>query len=221
MGLRTARNYLSEIKLTLQGGYNAKKYWENRHSKFGLDLRGVGNKSLTVEENQRQYREAGDTFLSLCKYNQIEFQNLAIIDIGCGNGYYTQIFKDMGCSDYTGIDITDVLFPELKKRFPNYKFKKCDITKEKLSKKYDLIIMIDVSQHITAKTKFQFAMNNVKNHMSENGFFIVTSFLEKKRKNSFYEKSRGLDSYKLIFNTNIFCDPKKFRDKYIFVIEGN
>jgi 2-polyprenyl-3-methyl-5-hydroxy-6-metoxy-1,4-benzoquinol methylase len=134
MELTSVRNMLSNLKFRLQGGYNAKKYWINRHSKYGFDLRGVGNKSLSVKENQRQYREARDIFLSLCKDNKIEVQNSAILDVGCGIGFYAQLLKEMGCRDYTGIDITDVLFPDLKKMFENYQFKKCDITKEKLKK---------------------------------------------------------------------------------------
>ena len=221
MDLSSIRNFLSEMKFRLQGGYNAKNFWRDRHLKYGFDLRGVGNKSLSAKENQRQYSEAGQIFLSLCKNSPVKFQNAAVLDVGCGIGFYAQLLEEMGCTDYTGIDITDVLFPDLKKRFSNYQFKKCDITKEKLTKRYDLIIMVDVTQHITSKRKFRFALNNIKAHMKEKSLFIVTSFLEQKIKNSFFEKSRDLNSYKQIFNTEIFSEPQKFRDKHVFFIQGS
>jgi hypothetical protein len=81
--------------------------------------------------------------------------------------------------------------------------------------------MIDVTQHITSKIKFEFALKNIRAHMKENSMFIVTSFLEEKLKNSFYEKSRSIDSYKQIFNTEFFSEPEKFRDKYIFYIKAS
>ena len=64
-------------------------------------------------------------------------------------------------------------------------------------------------------------MNNIKAHMKEKSLFIVTSFLEQKIKNSFFEKSRDLNSYKQIFNTENFSEPKKFRDKFIFIVQGS
>jgi 2-polyprenyl-3-methyl-5-hydroxy-6-metoxy-1,4-benzoquinol methylase len=214
------RTFLSGMKFRLQGGYDAKKYWSNRLTKYGFDLRGVGNKSLSNKENQIQYREAGEVFTSLCRNSHIKFQNAAVLDVGCGTGFYARLLNDLGCTDYIGIDITDVLFTDLKKRFPNYQFKTCDITKEKLTKKYNLIIMIDVTQHITTERKLNFALNNIRTHMKANSLLIVTSFLDRHIKNSFYEKSRNLNSYKKIFDTEIFSEPQKFRDKYIFYIHN-
>jgi 2-polyprenyl-3-methyl-5-hydroxy-6-metoxy-1,4-benzoquinol methylase len=220
MGITAIRNFLSTMKLRLQGGYNAKKYWRDRHTRYGFNMRGVGNKSLSIKKNERQYRQASEIFLSLCNENEVDFKNSIVLDVGCGNGFYTQIFKESGCSDYTGIDITNVLLPELKKRFSNYQFCECDIARQKLTKRYDLIIMIDVTQHITSESKFRFALNNIKDHMRENGLFIVTSFLNKKLKNSYYEKSRDLTAYTRIFSTHVWSEPKRFRDKYILAFRA-
>lgn len=211
---------LIKLKLKLQGGYNAGKYWRERFIEYGFDPRGVGNKSLSADENRRQYHKATETLISLCRQSDIEFQNAAVLDIGCGNGFYTQLLNNLGCTDYTGVDITDVLFSDLKKRFPSFQFIKCDITNKKLSGRYDFIIMIDVTQHITSERKFNFALNNIRDHMKANSLFIVTSFLKENLKNSFYEKSRAMRSYKQIFNSETFSRPQKFRDKFIFCIQG-
>jgi len=220
MVLGQIRNSFSKIKLNIQGGYNAKKYWQARKKKYGFDLKGVGDKSLSNEENALQYHEAQKTFLAICETNSIEFSRISVLDIGCGSGFYTKILRDRGCVNYTGIDITDVLFNGLQEQYPLYKFKEIDITKEELRNFYDLILMIDVSQHITTAKNFKFAMRNVKKHLNRNGFFIVTSWLDKTAKNSFYEKSRSIENYKKRFKGERFSDPIRFRDKFIFTIQN-
>jgi 2-polyprenyl-3-methyl-5-hydroxy-6-metoxy-1,4-benzoquinol methylase len=220
MILGQIRNSFSKIKLNTQGGYNAKKYWQARHKKYGFDLKGVGDRSLPNEENELQYHEARKAFIGICETNSIQFSRISVLDIGCGSGFYTKIIRDKGCINYTGIDITDVLFNGLQKRYPRYKFQQIDITKKELKGFYDLIIMIDVSQHITTEKKFKFAMQNVKKHLNRNGLFIVTSWLDKTAKNSFYEKSRSIKSYKKCFKTERFSVPIRFRDKFIFTIQN-
>ncbi len=213
-------NTLSKLKLWMMGGYNAEKYWSERHNRYGLDLRGVGNKSISKEKNEREYSEAKEIILSICIQNKINFDTISVLDVGCGNGFYANLMQEMGCVNYRGIDITDTLFPELKERFPKYHFRKLDITKNRLSRSYDLILMIDVTQHITSEKHFRYALKNVKEHMKENSLFIVTSWLDKNIRNSFYEKSRTLKSYKQIFQSNLFSKQIKFRDKYVFFIFG-
>ena len=218
MDLSSIRTFLSKIKFSLQGGYNAKKYWKNRLSEYGFDLRGVGNRSLTDKDNKKQYDKAGEVFISVCQNSHVNIRKSAVLDVGCGTGFYAQLLKNMDCTDYTGIDISDVLLPDLRMRFSDYQFNIWDITKDKLTKSYDLIIMIDVTQHITSERKFKFAMKNIKANMKENSLFITTSFLAKNRKNSFYEKSRDLNAYIEIFDSEIISEPIRFRDKYIFTI---
>lgn len=48
-------------------GYDAAKYWRARHARYGFDLRGVGNASLSSDENSQQYLHAKETFLALCQ----------------------------------------------------------------------------------------------------------------------------------------------------------
>jgi len=209
---------LSRIKRKLHGGYDAQKYWRNRVSEFGLDLRGVGNRSLSEEENKEQYSEAKKVFLSICNENQIDFRNTSVLDIGCGTGFYTKIVEEQGCSRYCGVDITDALLNELKSQFSDYKFYELDVSRESLKGIYDLVIMIDVTQHITNKKRFDYAMQNIRNHLKQNGLLIVTSWLDDKKVDSFYEKSRSIDSYKKCFKGENFGEPLRFRDKYIFTI---
>ncbi len=202
-----------------QTAYKPKQYWKNRFSKYGFDLRGVGNCTLSLQENEAIFLEAREIFLSFCEREGIDFSHVNALEIGTGTGSYTNIFRENGGQNYLGIDITDKLFPELRKKFPDFEFKKSDITKKRLTSQFDFIIMIDVTQHIVDDDKLSFAMQNIRSHLADNGVFITTSWLADTRiQRTYYEVARPLDYYKTEFPDYLFSQPIPFRDKFIFSI---
>ena len=199
--------------------YKPETYWQERHSKYGFDLRGVGNCTYSHEENERIYIESKKIFFDLCKRDKIDFSFGRSLEIGCGTGLFTQAFLEAGGKDLLAIDITDSLFNGLEKKFPNVVFRMFDITKEELGEKYDQVMMIDVTQHIINDDDFAFSMRNIYSHLNKGGVFIVTSWLSKGlNKRTFYEIERPLSYYESAFPNCQFSDPVVFREKYLFSI---
>lgn len=220
-GVLTRRISLSfqEHKYRRHDDYGANEYWTDRHLKYGFDLRGVGRGDLSDEENERMYFAAKEVFVSLCHQEKIDFQNSHMLDVGCGNGFYAKTFLENGGKAYLGIDITDVLFQKLRQSFPEFQFQTLDICTQKLSGQFDLITIIDVTQHIVNDHKFSSAMQNIKSHLSIDGTLIVTSWLSGgKNRRSFYEVSRPISAYTREFPAYRFSTPIPFRDKFIFSI---
>lgn len=122
---------IGKIKYGKGEDYDAARYWHDRFSKYGFSLKGAGNEGLSEEENKKMYMEAAKIFMSLCQKEEVNFKNANILEIGVGTGFYTQLFYNCGAIRYTGIDITDVLFPTLRRMFRNFNFIKKDITKKK------------------------------------------------------------------------------------------
>jgi len=224
MRLHKLRQALSRFKRRLRKyvpgpRYNPERFFRARHRRYGFDLRSVGNCTLSPEENERVYQQAGEIFLHLCRQENIDFENASVLDIGCGTGFYTQILRDNGVRRYLGADIIDDRFEVLRSRFPDYSFRQLDITKEPLDSSYDLIIMIDVTQHIVDDRKFSAAMQNVRSHLAEDGVFIVTSWnAEKRTQRTYYEVARPISCYASEFAGYHFSDIIPFRDKFIFSI---
>ena len=201
--------------------YEAEKYWKSRLSRFGMELRGVGYATESENINLWMYRRAVKAFLSLVKREGVHLADSRLLDIGCGQGFYTQLLLDAGVKDYTGVDITDILFNRLISKYPKYRFIKEDISTQCIKGEFDLILMIDITQHIVNDDKFAFAMRNVKSSLAKGGHIIVTSYLAKEaRKISFSNKARTMENYKNIFGNGFsFGEPVPFRDKYIFSIK--
>ena len=201
--------------------YEPDKFWSTRLNKYGYNsLRGVGNIRKTESENTEAYSVSGNIFLKFCEDHMVIFDNTTILDIGCGTGYFTRLMRENGANTYTGMDITDVFFDQLKRECPDFQFIKLDVSSQKINKEYDLITMINVVQHITDDKGFSFAMQNVRSNLRETGVFIVTSWLDDKARRLPHEKSRSLEAFEKEFPGWQFSKPVKFRDKFLLSIRS-
>jgi SAM-dependent methyltransferase len=215
----TIRSVLKRFFSREPSKYDPEAFFRGRYIKYGFDLRSVGNCTLSHEENKKQYEQAGQTLLDLLGREKVELQSARILDVGCGTGFYTPLFQERGVQEYTGVDFIDDRFDMLRNRFPHYRFEKFDVTRELPDGLYDVILMIDVTQHIVSDRKFSDAMNNVQSHLALNGVFVVTSWLtEKIVKRTYYEVARPMCCYREKFLGWRFSEPVPFRDKFVFTI---
>ncbi len=202
-------------KAFYQQPYDGKEYWDSRLRNFGSSMRGVGLINLSEEQNKQMYQEAKNVFLQLCSDLNVDFNRVRVLDIGTGQGFYARTVYEQGCRDYTGIDITDALFTQMKAELPGYTYKKMDVSENKIPGRYNVIYMIDVAQHITSYFKFIFAMQNVRRALEDGGVFIVTSHLEDSGGAAHF-RNWGKDYFEKAFPEFEKTNPRPFRDKYIF-----
>ena len=166
--------------------YRADRYWEDRFRQKGATLTAVGDEGLSLEENRKMYEEAGKVFWELLNEENITLQDKTILEIGTGNGFFTQILYENGARRYTGLDITDALFEHLRHRFPGFHFQKQDITAEPITGKYDLILFIDVIEHIVQEAKMLSALHHIQEALNPGGVLLFAPFMKKGRKEHFH-----------------------------------
>ncbi len=102
-------------------------------------------------------------------------RNTSVLEIGCAEAGNLKPFVDMGCKA-TGIDISCTRI-ELAKEFYRYHINRTNLTlicediyKVSPDKKYDIIIMRDVIEHIPNQEKF---MGFVKDFLKPEGIFFL------------------------------------------------
>lgn len=200
--------------------YDALRYWHDRFSKHGVSLRGAGDEGLSLRENKEMYENASKVFVDLCRKEHVNFNELRVLEIGCGTGFYTNVLHGLGVRNYLGIDITDVLFPDLKREFPQFRFLKRDITTKMIEESFDLIIMIDVIEHIVSEAKLDFAMENVKKSLSAKGVFIVAPIItDVGKRHLFYLRSWSLNDLSKRFSGYVVGELIPFRGSGITTIK--
>lgn len=155
-------------------GYVPAEYWAERHAELAFDTRGVGRIDGSREENDRMIAAGNATMRELWRREGIVAANVSLLDVGCGQGHHAGNFAAEGGRRYTGVDITDVLFPELRRRYPDFQFLKADASREPLPGSHDVVVMVNVAEHIVTQELFGYAMENVRSRLRPGGAFVVT-----------------------------------------------
>ena len=196
-------------------GYDAEAYWSRRHSRLQGGFRSVGNQGLTEELNAHQYKRAVHSLLGLLLDVGIDPKGKRVLDIGCGNGFWAGVFQRVGVAAYCGIDVTDVLFDKLRPLYPDFVFRKNRVFELDPEDEYDLIVMIDVTQHITDQDEFKETLEAAKRRLSRRGVIAVTTWDEDSRSDVQYEVKRRIEDYERALTPLVRTELRPFRDKYI------
>lgn len=115
------------------------KHYDSSLTQFGATHKGLNWPNQNdIDLRYKIMLELIDSFLDLQKFS--------LLDLGCGfGGIIPHIEKkfDKYKIDYCGIDISNKMILEAKKKYPDYIFKKFDLLTDKsdVEQKYDFIIM--------------------------------------------------------------------------------
>ncbi len=99
-------------------------------------------------------------------------KNIKILDIGCGNGKYLKVLKKYGYNSIFGIDISEEQIKIAKQSNLNVQ---CSDALEFLknnTKKYDVIFLIDVLEHIELEKTFEL-IDLIYNSLENEGSFFI------------------------------------------------
>jgi 2-polyprenyl-3-methyl-5-hydroxy-6-metoxy-1,4-benzoquinol methylase len=199
--------------------YRTKEYWKYRHGKYRFDLRGVGDKSKSHEENVSLLEQGSNVFLKVCQEANIVFNNISVLDIGCGTGHFAGVLRKNGVKNYLGIDIVDTLMDDLRMKYPGYRYQELDISMKSLKESYNLIIAMDVLQHIADENKFSFALDNIKSHLAPSGSIIISTYLGSYKRESFYFVRRPLEVFQEAFKDFTVNKPIPYADSFVFSLQ--
>jgi 2-polyprenyl-3-methyl-5-hydroxy-6-metoxy-1,4-benzoquinol methylase len=91
-----------------------------------------------------------------------------------------------------------------------------DVSAQEIPGFYDLIIIMDIAQHITDERKFRYAMENIKAHLNPKGVIIMSTSIGSYKRHSFYNVTRPLTAFEDVFEgyrlseSLPFCGNKMF-----------
>lgn len=97
--------------------------------------------------------------------------SLDILEIGPGGGVWTDYFIKKG-ANITCVDMSEQVLKGNEKLHPEAKFVLADATAVKLEKKYDIIFVKDVIEHINDDRKF---LSNMNEHLKKGGHIVLNT----------------------------------------------
>lgn len=189
--------------------YNPKEYWVGRlEENFNID--GVGFDLFGKHYNEWMYKMKKRNLQRVIQKLLSPARDKRVLDIGCGTGFYVDVWLEHGVKYLTGIDISNVSTKELSNSYPKFKFYNADISSPTLIKdipfeegNYDIITAIDVLFHIVDDDKFEQAIKNIELACSNNAVILITDIFPHKRPYIlFHQKSRTLEEYVKILSRN-------------------
>lgn len=166
--------------------YDAARYWEDRFRRHGPSLASVGDEGMDEAEIRAAYAaQAGEIFAMLERAG-VGLPASHLLEIGCGNGYYAERLRERGVTRYQGLDITDAFFPLLRERFPGYAYAKGDISADRVAGAFDVVLMIDVIEHIVTEARLAAALANVAAMTARGGALVLAPVAPRGRRSLFY-----------------------------------
>ncbi|MHB8896980.1 MAG: class I SAM-dependent methyltransferase, partial [Candidatus Geothermincolia bacterium] len=179
--------------------YEPRGYWQARLDK-DFSLSGVGFLGLGNAFNTWAYKARRRVLLDTIGSTSTRIDGRDVLEIGPGTGFYLDVWRDLGASSVTGVDITGRSVVELSRRYPRFDFREMDIGEPgmDLSKKFDVITAFDVLHHIVDETRFENALENIARHASPDATILIMDFFSGREfSDSFsHQKVRTIDDYR-------------------------
>lgn len=185
--------------------FDAGAYWQERVG-ADADLAVVGHRAMGPAYNGEIYARRIDALEAmLARHVHKPLEQVRVLDIGCGSGFYTRFWQAGGVRDYVGVDISARTIEHLTGVYPDYQFVHADVT-ESLSgilsavEPFDVITIFDVLYHIVDDQRVESAIENIGALIAADGqLFIIDQLCKHDYQVSKHVKYRNSDSYLAMF----------------------
>lgn len=125
------------------------------------------------------YKSRIDNLDKLTEKFGINWADSSILDIGFGNGYFEEYYRQEGVKRLFGLDVNTSTIEEVRKKFPEYKFEVIDVTEMDLNTKeaFDIATMFAVLYHIVDDNKLMKAFKQINEALKPCGTFLISGDL--------------------------------------------
>lgn len=124
---------------------------------------------MKKHQNSHWWFRARKRIIDTLLNEHLEKEKKQILDIGAGLGGNISFLEKYGDVSFLEKDVASAEYIKIKN--PKVKYIDIDFPKEKLTKKFDLICMFDVLEHIDDDFK---VFETVKDSLNEEGLFFIT-----------------------------------------------
>ena len=188
--------------------FDQASYWQQRVT-GQIDLGVVGHRSLGRAYNEFIYRRRVEVLTATLASLNLDPTQLSVLDIGCGSGFYVELWRSLGVSTLTGIDISQESVNRMASKYPGYTFMQADVTQTsavgEIKEKFSVVTIFDVLYHITDDHAARAALRNASNALAEDGHLLIfDQLLDKDYSLRPHVKFRGRENFnRLLQDANL------------------
>lgn len=177
----------------IQTPFDPGQYWQARLER-DYSLAGVGWLGLSEPFNRWMYAVRRSVFRRAVR-GLFDPRDARVLDVGCGTGFYVELWKELGVRDITGCDLTAVAVERLRASFPEARFEQLDISASpELDGPYDAVSAMDVLYHIVDDERYAKALRNLGDLVVPGGHLVLTeNLLHGEALRTSHQVSRSLD----------------------------
>lgn len=155
--------------------YEPREFWNKRFRIYGHT--GDVDSLIYAYDQPQRLRAIGKAL----SYSGVRINtDTKILDIGCGTGDTVSLFISKGVADITAIDIADEVINYARKRFANEKRVKFFVMRAEdldfLPNSFDLVLSVNVLQHIINEEAFSQAIENMIKVTKVGGHMLTMDF---------------------------------------------
>lgn len=213
---------VDRMRYATRGGYRAAEYWRDRLDRAGNSLIGPGHEGWSEARNQEMYDEARRVLESELDRVGGGRAGDSVLEIGPGTGYWTNVCHERGIETLTALDITDSRFPDLRHRFPGYRFLVGDATKGVPEGRFQLVLIMDVIEHVVSLSSLQDMLRYVESATVPGGLLAI-SFPPPSdgRRDLYYLKFWPVDTVLAMLPGCTLVSSVGFRDGILLLLRRN
>jgi SAM-dependent methyltransferase len=152
--------------------YEPATYWVERHSELKGDIRSVGNRGVSVEENEKGYVNRAANLSKLLTEELSVSAGSTLIEYGCGIGMQAPVIAAAGLA-YTGVDISPDALAAAKQRCPEGRFIEADVRTFRPDSPFDLALAGYVLCHMVADSDWSSLLANLAASVRPGGHVII------------------------------------------------
>jgi len=157
----------------LGGGFDPRRYWEQRLAK--PDITSVGYLSLGRSYNRWLYRLRRRIFLREARRLRSSWAGCSVLDVGSGTGVYVSLWAEVGAS-VTASDLTQASVDALAASQPEIPAVLMDITEPPSLRpgSFDAISAFDVLFHIVDDDRYARALEHIARLLKDGAYFLFS-----------------------------------------------
>lgn len=183
--------------------FDSHRYWEERHSTYGIDFRDVGDKRISSAKNRIQLVGKASHLLWLLGRLGVE-RSAHLLDAGCGKGFITET---LACAGFqcVGVDVSDSAIRNSPSD-SDAQYHVAPLESFVLNRKFDVVICADVLYHLVDDNHWSNAVSNLVRHLDFDGVLVVVEAFIEDGRTAPHVRWRNLTDYrKLAKELGVSC----------------